>query len=114
MNNEIPNSDSEKSLAFKKVEQFGTMSLTAKEHKLIGSTPPANLLENPDKNSFDLMSDDEIKAWVEKQSQGVRELEGLLGRNLSAFGSVIENYKASIEYLKSIGRLPEGFENLGG
>ena len=92
------------------------MSLTAKEHNLIGSTArnKEKLIENPDKNSFDLMSDEDILSWLKEAQTALKELERLTGKDSATHQAMSANLTAEIRYLESIGRLPEGFENMGG
>jgi hypothetical protein len=101
--------------AGKKLNELGRLSLTAADHWAIGSTPSDLLESNPGKTQAELMTNeeilDELREWqqaIEKYSQEEYRSTNL-GRSSLVY--LKEDFRTTIPYLRSIGRLPKEFEN---
>jgi len=113
---EIPKYETPEFLqACKKLDELGPLSLTAEDHRAIGSSPKENLKDNPEKTVAELMTDEEIlktlnywKKTIEEEAQGLYVEHNALKSLAHEFS---KRFKATILYLRSIGRLPKEFEN---
>ncbi len=100
--------------AVEKFKAFGPLGVTAADHEAIASTPPDLLKNNPGKTKAELMSEQELADWLDglqKQRDGFADEKN---KNDSFAQSILpklnNDLKASLEYLRSINKLPEGFE----
>lgn len=84
----------------------GYLGVTAEDHEGIHSTPDEILNENPGKTLGELMSDQEILEYIEGTKKNIEENEGI--EKMKRFNEDLkDNLKLTIEYLRSIDRLPE-------
>jgi hypothetical protein len=91
-----------------KFRASGFLSLTAQDHKDMGSTPSKELKENPDKAQYEIMSDEKITKLLDDAIECMSD-ETLIK---SGFAKSQKNFFiVSLPYLKSVGRLPAKFEN---
>jgi hypothetical protein len=93
--------------AQEKSRRFGFFSLTAQDHKDMGSTPSDELLRNQGKAQYEVMTDEEIAAYldyaVECLTDPVFEKNGV--------ANIQKDFlRTSIPFLKSVNRLPSKFE----
>lgn len=94
--------------AAKKSREFGYFSLTAQDHKDIGSTPPQELLENPEKAQYELMTEEQI---IEHLDFALECLYDPICIKNGVAKMKKELFVASLPFLKSVNRLPKKFEN---
>jgi hypothetical protein len=92
------------------------LSMTAADHRAIGSTPSEQLAANPDQQCHELMSDEELRGYLAGQimSTMLRRSKALSGdhREVERFNKYLETcLMPNLAYLKSIGRLPEILEH---
>lgn len=96
---------------------LGWLGLTAEDHVISGSNGmPELLLKNPGKTLGELMSDEEILNWIKGEKDSLIEYFEKLRNPGSSFEKfhlpeITYRFKASLEYLKHIGRLPKEFED---
>jgi len=95
-----------------KIRQIPEASLaqTLADHKKMGSTPSQILKDNPGKTLAETMSDEQLKVFILKQVNDVREQYGpaIIGGELERkILKIALNYLVpNIEYLRKIKRLP--------
>lgn len=102
--------------AAEKFETLGSLGVTAEDHGIIGSTPPPELIQNPHKTKAELMTDEEILAWLRTQVGALDELSALERKKRSPYPTIrlseAENRLArTIRYLRTINRLPKEFSD---
>ena len=89
-------------------DKNGSLGVTSQDHIIFGSTPDQILIDNPGKTLGELMSDSEIKDFIEgtlKNIEGNKNYE-----NLNSFNKkLLANLILSVKYLKSIKKIPEDF-----
>src|SRR5680860_12273 len=96
-------------LARKKEKEFGYFSMTAEDHKALGSTPDDILEGSTDKALYELLSDDEIEEYIEGAIQTIKENDENLEKN--GYLDIERNFlRVSLPFLKSVNRLPGKFE----
>ncbi len=101
--------------------QNGHLGVTAEDHRAFGGSPDTELRQNPGKTLGELWSMDKI---LEHSKKGIAFLERMRkeyqekGQNHPDISwsrdSIIsekQSLRATISYLKSIGKLPEELEN---
>ncbi len=93
------------------------LEMRLSDHNLLGSTPPDILRENPEKTEGELMSDEEILEWLQKQ-QGMIEKFSSEGLRENSFAQSWlptgkKDFETTIQYLRRIGRLPDEFKDTG-
>jgi hypothetical protein len=109
----ISGQDEKYQRAVEKFKKYGPLSATSEDHAAIGSTPPKILLENPGKNKAELMSDSEILFWLD---ENIGQYKNFFSATESS--PFIESYlpslrselNATLEYLKTIDRLPDEYK----
>lgn len=90
-------------------DKNGSLGVTVEDHILIGSTPEDILVKNPGKTLGELMSDLEINEFIRGTLKNIEENKKY--SHLKNFNmDLIENLILSVEYLKSIRRLPKDFD----
>lgn len=112
---EFENIESEKvRIAAAKFEAVGPLGVTAKDHEAIGSTPPDELKNNPGKTRSELMTEEQIFQWLTEHQTHVKEFLKEKYKDNSFAQSALSQFKkefrSSIEYLRSIDKLPAGFK----
>ncbi len=101
--------------------QSGHLGVTADDHRAVGGSPETELRQNPGKTLGELWSMEKILeklesdvAFLEKARQEYKE-KGQYHPDIhwsrDDILSAKEGLRATISYLKSIGKLPEEFEN---
>ena len=105
--------------ANKKFKELGPLAVTAEDHLAAGSTPPPELESNPGKTLADLMTDTEIESWLLNHEEAIKNLESNDDRPKELIAEQMlkqlqANYGSSINYLKTINRLPKRFMNKKG
>jgi len=92
---------------------FGPLGVTAEDHRNLGSTPPGILQENPGKTEADLMSDEDLRAWLIDKKGALEKFSSKeFGDNTFAqsyLPSLREEIRTTLSFLRSIKRLPEEF-----
>lgn len=98
-----------------KYEKISPLEMTARDHKIIGSSLLPEMVTEPDKTWAELMTNEEILAYLKKEKEDLEEClknkdeENCFTQNV--FPNMKRKLKLSIEYLKQIGRLPKEFED---
>lgn len=101
--------------AKKNFEVFGPLGVTAEDHKGIGSTPPEILEKNPGKTESELMTDEDIERWLKEKKDELKKfsakeyLDNTFAQ--SYLPTLKEEIKTTIDFLRSIKRLPEKFRD---
>ena len=92
---------------------LGSLGVTAEDHKGIGSSPPDELIENPGKTMADLMTDDEILSWLQEHKEEIEEWSKEEFKKDALVQSILSSmkpdFRATLNYLAGINRLPEEF-----
>ncbi len=105
----------EHSRKVEKYKKMSTLEMTARDHKIIGSTPPSEMIAEPDKTLAELMTDEEILAYLREEKEGLEDFSKDKYKKNSFVKSSLpglkRDLKLSIEYLRKIGRLPKEFED---
>lgn len=99
-----------------KIDQVGLLGLTAQDHKDVGSSSPDTRMElNPEKTQAELMENAEIFVWIQAQKDMLSELLGDSTNVKNSIDKKLPKYarqvKKSLEYLRSIHKLPPEFED---
>ena len=96
-------------------EAFGPLGVTAEDHKGIGSTPPEILEKNPGKTESDLMTDEDLAQWLKEKEEELKKYSGKEYLDNAFAQSYLptlkEEIKTTINFLRSINRLPEKFRD---
>ncbi len=103
------NLENKSNLSLEKYKKFGFFSMTAEDHKNINSTPPNELLENPNKAQYETMTDEEILDYLENAFNCIKDskfIENGYAKTQKEF------LQQSIPFLKSVNRLPEKYKNV--
>ncbi len=98
--------------AAEKFKTSGPFGVTAEDHKIVGSTPPPELVENPGKTLADIMSDAEIIEFLKRGQEALKEIRRHQEDNAIPPGSsqIAEKMlERTVHYLAAIGRLPKEF-----
>lgn len=107
-------------LIAEKLKTQGILGTTAEDHKDINSGFDKILsdifLKNPGKTLGEAMTNEEIISWIQKEKEALTEYFRDLYNPNDKFskGHIFQNvsiFKASLNYLKTIGRLPKEFED---
>lgn len=86
----------------------GFFSLTAQDHKDMGSTPMDDLKENPDKAQYEVMSEEEIAELLDDAIKCIYNPDLVK----SGYSRDQKNFFIiGFHFLKGVGRLPAKFEN---
>jgi len=96
--------------AAKKSKEQGFFSLTIEDHDALGSTPDEELKSNFGKSQYEIMSDEEIEEYLSEAIYTITENNENL-RNNGYIDQQKDFLRASIPFLKSVGRLPEKFKD---
>ena len=104
---EIGKDQKETIAAKEKSKNFGVLSLTAKDHLAIGSTPPDELTNEPDKALYETMTDDKIEEYLNLLLDFVYDPK-LIKNGFAKIQK--DEFLASIHFLKSVNRLPKIFD----
>lgn len=97
--------------AKKKFRENGLLGVTAEDHESIGSTPDERLSNNPGKTLAELMSDEEIEIYLDRQIESLNELRSLKNVPGRLITDMTAQLRAAVNHLNSIGRLPEKFKD---
>ena len=98
----------------------GILGTTAEDHKNIDSgfnkTLSDIFLKNPGKTLGEAMTDEQILSWVQDEAESLKTYFRDLYNPNDKFGKghIFQNisiFKASLNYLRKIGRLPKEFED---
>ena len=99
--------------AAEKSRSVGPLGLTADDHIAIGSTPSAELTENPGKTRSDLMDNEDILSWLREQMARIEELSADEYRENNAAQSLLsmskQDLRSTLKYLEGLDRLPKEF-----
>lgn len=91
------------------------LSMTAEDHRRVGSTPPQELVDNPNQRFHESMNEGQLGHFMQKQITAIEFLyrEALSGddRALRFFKRSLESLSLNISYLRDINRLPESLIN---
>jgi len=91
---------------------YGPLSLTAGDHKVIGSTPDGILLAHPGRSYAELMSDRAIELWLAEQIEGLRMFEKATDDfSVHYYPQIKQSVRGSLAYLRELGRLPKRFDS---
>lgn len=118
-----PRNSEEYRIAAERFVKFGPLSVTAADHQVIMSTPPKELAEpqNTGKTFAQIWTEEKIRTYLIDNFKTLKDFSELsvqskdeerrkeLTRHIT---KSTKELKTTIEYLKSIGKLPEGFENI--
>jgi hypothetical protein len=94
--------------AQQKSRDFEFFSLTAQDHEDIGSTPPDELAKNFGKAQYEVMTDEKITEYLDNALSCVKD--PIFIKNGYA-KTQKEFFVKSLSFLKSVGRLPQKFNN---
>jgi hypothetical protein len=101
--------------ASKKFHEKGPFSMTAQDHKDLGSTPPKILKENPGKTIPDIYPNEKLEQDLQMWLNGWRKYvqpEYMNSASARSYSRMLsKRILASIRYLRSINRLPEQFKD---
>lgn len=91
------------------------LARTREDHEAIGSSDGSKNPEEYRKTAAELMDDEELRAYMEKELQVVRAEHAMLGRDFVGHTKMYlkirdEYFIANLRYLAEIGRLPDGFD----
>lgn len=90
---------------------LGPLSLTAGDYKVIMSTPPKILVDNPGKTLAEIMTDEEIGDLLNKMEILLDEMKTLTGIDEEVKNRNIREVDAELaatkHYLHTIGRMPK-------
>lgn len=99
----------------KKYKNMSPLEMTARDHKIIGSTPSPEMAKNPDKTDAELMTDEKLLIYLRELKESVAKYSIDKYKNNTCAQSILlitkRSLRFSIKYLKNIGRLPKEFEN---
>lgn len=89
-----------------KWNKYGPLFLTPEDHKNMGSTRFDLQSENKDKKEYEIMSDQELEAWIDERVDTL-ESTNLDKLEESGLGKIIRHeIVTTISLLKEVGRLP--------
>ena len=108
-----------------KFKTCGPLVVTAKDHYNIGSSAPVELRNNPDKTFAEILNDQELSEYLEKLEIQIKESTSTLKekmKNKPLFEQIdtwvesnlrndLKKLNLTINYLKSIGRLPQKYDD---
>lgn len=97
-----------------KFNEFGSLAVTAQDHRNIGSTPPKEFLRElegkPNPTLVELMTDEEISKWIKGNEETIAQLLEA-DQNSSFVKSALPMLRTELElgkkYLRSINKLPD-------
>jgi len=95
-------------LASEKSKKYGVFSLTQRDHLAMGSTPPDELTNEPEKALHEVMTDSQIEDYLNTVLDLVYDPK-LVQNGVAK--SQKEDFITDFEFLKSVGRLPKSFED---
>ena len=90
-----------------KSSKKGIFSLSAKDHLVLGSTPPEELTKEPDKALYETMTDDQIEEYLELLLDFVYDPKFV--KNGVAKIQMNE-FLTGLSFLESVNRLPNKFK----
>ncbi|MBL7045519.1 MAG: hypothetical protein ISR99_00605 [Parcubacteria group bacterium] len=90
------------------------LARTREHHVAIGSSGGSKNTDEYQKTAAELMNDDELRAYMEKELQTVREEQAKLGKERKGHADMFRMIRdkflmANLRYLAEVGRLPDGF-----
>ncbi len=100
--------DSLRTIASEKSKKYGVLSLTAHDHLALGSTPPDELITEPDKALYETMTDDQIEKYLDLVLDFVYDPK--LIKNGFAKAQK-DDFLASLHFLKSVNKLPNAYDD---
>lgn len=100
--------DPKRALARKKSREFGVFSLTAEDHKAMGSTPSEKLADQPNKAEYEVMSDEQIEEALNVMLDFIYDPK-MIKNGVAKWQK--DEFLVSLPFLKSVGRLPKIFED---
>jgi len=91
------------------------LAQTREHHEAIGSSAGSREPEDYRKTPAEMMNDEELRAYVDKELQTIREehakLESKCAGHTDMFRMIRDKFlMVNLRYLKEIGRLPDGFD----
>jgi hypothetical protein len=92
-----------------KFRNFGDLGVTAEDHLNLASTPDKELEENPGKTLGEIWDDEKIRKFLGdlKEFISTEQDTDVMKRYQKQQQA---NFESTVSYLKSIDKLPEGFE----
>jgi len=94
--------------AVEKFNSLGFFSLTAEDHKAMGSSPDKILKENPGKAAYEVMDQEEISTLIDAAFDSLWDKNSIKnGYSEYCRGFLV----TSLPFLKSVGKLPEKFKD---
>ncbi|MDO8576229.1 MAG: hypothetical protein Q7R90_02845 [bacterium] len=100
--------------AAEKVQRVGKLGITGADWAALGGTVPADLKQNPDKTRAELMTDEQIVEYLSKKQGTIAEFSKEEYRHSTFHKNFLVaergDWNATINYLRSIGRLPKTFD----
>ena len=93
-------------------EEKPRLAMTFEDHQTIGSSPPELLRDNPGHRLIDVMSNDEIAAYLSEEIGAMEEAHAALGDWITPeqYQESRRRLLADLYFLASIGRLPLGVD----
>jgi len=109
LSEDFPEDDAEFNRVMDKFDKFGEFSLTAAEHHAIGSTPDEDLLNNPGKAEYEVISDEKLIKILDSHIKCLLNHSGAY--KPGEYEASLELVGKAIPFLKSVGRLPAKYND---
>ena len=74
------------------------------DYQAAGIDPPGRLVRDPELTEGQVMSDEEIQAFI---TDSIATLRILSDRGSKRYDAIYENYRSDLKYLTSLGRMSE-------
>lgn len=74
------------------------------DYNAAGMEPPRRLAANPELTEGQVMTDEEIEAFI---TDSIATLRILADRQSNRYDAIFENYRSDLKYLTSLGRMSE-------
>jgi hypothetical protein len=96
-----------------KSKKYGPLALTAEDHKVLMSTPPKEMLESPKSSYFEILSPEEVVAFLDEYMDSLEV--ALMDKRIreNGFAKIyLQDLEASFRYLDSLNARPEKYRDV--
>lgn len=96
-----------------KSKMYGPLSLTAKDHKILMSTPPKEMLESPESSYLEILSAEELEAFLDEYIASLKVALTDKRMKENGFAKIyLQDLEASFRYLDSLSARPEKYRDI--